>query len=201
MLHFWVSRLIFRRNLRAEVREWIETEIEPHVTEWDEKKEVPAEVYKEMGRRGGLRDLPVNACRHIRLVTVLVGFIHGLNAWSQSVCVARKPVNKLKKKNPCSLPPAHLATQRASSRQIGHQFWPVDEPPQAFKVGQDGNTPKLGESFVEFTVVKHRSSNRHRILLRISHAQYDGVCFPKILNFDLKSACRYLENENRNSGS
>ncbi|KAK4250052.1 acyl-CoA dehydrogenase/oxidase [Corynascus novoguineensis] len=43
--------------LRAEVREWIETEIEPHVTEWDEKKEVPAEVYKEMGRRGYLAGL------------------------------------------------------------------------------------------------------------------------------------------------
>jgi alkylation response protein AidB-like acyl-CoA dehydrogenase len=43
--------------LRAEVREWIETEIEPHVTEWDEKKEVPPEVYKEMGRRGYLAGL------------------------------------------------------------------------------------------------------------------------------------------------
>ena len=43
--------------LRAEVREWIETEIEPHVTEWDEKKEVPASVYKEMGRRGYLAGL------------------------------------------------------------------------------------------------------------------------------------------------
>ncbi|KAK4124461.1 acyl-CoA dehydrogenase NM domain-like protein [Parathielavia appendiculata] len=43
--------------LRAEVREWIETEIEPHVTEWDEKKMVPPEVYKEMGRRGYLAGL------------------------------------------------------------------------------------------------------------------------------------------------
>jgi len=43
--------------LRAEVREWIETEIEPYVTEWDEKKEVPASVYKEMGRRGYLAGL------------------------------------------------------------------------------------------------------------------------------------------------
>ncbi|KAL2171750.1 hypothetical protein VTG60DRAFT_1748 [Thermothelomyces hinnuleus] len=43
--------------LRAEVREWIETEIEPHITEWDEKKEVPAEIYKEMGRRGYLAGL------------------------------------------------------------------------------------------------------------------------------------------------
>ncbi|KAL2262235.1 hypothetical protein VTK26DRAFT_2071 [Humicola hyalothermophila] len=43
--------------LRAEVREWIETEIEPHVAEWDEKKEVPPEIYKEMGRRGYLAGL------------------------------------------------------------------------------------------------------------------------------------------------
>ncbi|KAH8880325.1 acyl-CoA dehydrogenase NM domain-like protein [Thozetella sp. PMI_491] len=43
--------------LRAEVREWVETEIEPYVTEWEEKKEVPAEIYKEMGRRGYLAGL------------------------------------------------------------------------------------------------------------------------------------------------
>lgn len=43
--------------LRAEVREWMETAIEPNVTEWDEKKEVPAEIYKEMGRRGYLAGL------------------------------------------------------------------------------------------------------------------------------------------------
>ncbi|EGS22147.1 acyl-CoA dehydrogenase-like protein [Thermochaetoides thermophila DSM 1495] len=43
--------------LRAEVREWIEKEIEPFVTEWDEKKQVPPEIYKEMGRRGYLAGL------------------------------------------------------------------------------------------------------------------------------------------------
>ncbi|KAB5526394.1 acyl-CoA dehydrogenase/oxidase [Coniochaeta sp. 2T2.1] len=43
--------------LRAEVREWAETAIEPNVTEWDEKKLVPAEIYKEMGRRGYLAGL------------------------------------------------------------------------------------------------------------------------------------------------
>ncbi len=39
----------------------------------------------------------------------------------------------------------------------------------------------FGEPFVQFSVIKQRHSTRHRILLRISHAQYDGVCFPKIL--------------------
>jgi aryl carrier-like protein len=40
---------------------------------------------------------------------------------------------------------------------------------------------RLGESFLQFTVAKERSNNRHRIIIRISHAQYDGVCFPRIL--------------------
>ncbi|KAI0196443.1 acyl-CoA dehydrogenase/oxidase [Astrocystis sublimbata] len=43
--------------LRAEVREWVESAIEPYVTEWDEKKEVPQEIYLEMGRRGYLAGL------------------------------------------------------------------------------------------------------------------------------------------------
>ncbi|KAF4981899.1 hypothetical protein FZEAL_2368 [Fusarium zealandicum] len=43
--------------LRAEVREWIDSEVEPNVTEWDEAKEVPEEIYKEMGRRGYLAGL------------------------------------------------------------------------------------------------------------------------------------------------
>ncbi|KAI0965871.1 acyl-CoA dehydrogenase/oxidase [Xylaria arbuscula] len=43
--------------LRAEVREWVENEIEPFVTEWDEKKEVPREIFLEAGRRGYLAGL------------------------------------------------------------------------------------------------------------------------------------------------
>ncbi|KAH8668808.1 acyl-CoA dehydrogenase [Xylariales sp. PMI_506] len=43
--------------LRAEVRQWVETELEPNVTEWDEKKEVPREVFLEFGRRGYLAGL------------------------------------------------------------------------------------------------------------------------------------------------
>ncbi|CAK7213954.1 hypothetical protein SCUCBS95973_001976 [Sporothrix curviconia] len=43
--------------LRAEVREWIDTAIEPNVTEWDEAKQVPPEIYKELGRRGYLAGL------------------------------------------------------------------------------------------------------------------------------------------------
>ncbi|KAI1621398.1 acyl-CoA dehydrogenase [Exophiala viscosa] len=43
--------------LRAEVREWVESEIEPYVTEWDEAKKVPDTIYKQMGERGYLAGL------------------------------------------------------------------------------------------------------------------------------------------------
>ncbi|KAF3059310.1 Acyl-CoA dehydrogenase [Daldinia childiae] len=43
--------------LRAEIREWVERDIEPNVTEWDEKKEVPREIFLEAGRRGYLAGL------------------------------------------------------------------------------------------------------------------------------------------------
>ncbi|EMR67809.1 putative acyl- dehydrogenase protein [Eutypa lata UCREL1] len=43
--------------LRAEVRAWVESEVEPYVTEWDEKKEVPREIFLEAGRRGYLAGL------------------------------------------------------------------------------------------------------------------------------------------------
>lgn len=41
--------------------------------------------------------------------------------------------------------------------------------------------PQLGEAYVQFKVVRQKGSDRHRIILRLSHAQYDGVCMPKIL--------------------
>ncbi|KAG5770614.1 hypothetical protein H9Q72_002604 [Fusarium xylarioides] len=37
------------------------------------------------------------------------------------------------------------------------------------------------ELSLRFIVARHKSSERHRIFIRISHAQYDGVCFPTIL--------------------
>ncbi|KAL4796796.1 acyl-CoA dehydrogenase/oxidase [Aspergillus venezuelensis] len=43
--------------LRAEARAWVESEIEPYVTEWDEGKEVPGKIYKQMGDRGYLAGL------------------------------------------------------------------------------------------------------------------------------------------------
>ena len=41
--------------------------------------------------------------------------------------------------------------------------------------------PKLGEPFIRFVVATRKDSNHHRILIRMSHAQYDGICLPTIL--------------------
>lgn len=41
--------------------------------------------------------------------------------------------------------------------------------------------PRLGEAFVQFSVVKKTGTNAHRLILRLSHAQYDGICLPKII--------------------
>lgn len=43
------------------------------------------------------------------------------------------------------------------------------------------NGPRLGEPFVQFAVAKQKGSDHHRIFIRMSHAQYDGVCFPRIV--------------------
>ncbi len=43
--------------LRAEVREWVESELEPYVTEWDEAKRVPEKIYEQMGDKGYLAGL------------------------------------------------------------------------------------------------------------------------------------------------
>lgn len=43
------------------------------------------------------------------------------------------------------------------------------------------NGPRLGEAFVQFVVAKHKKLGRYRIFMRLSHAQYDGFCFSKIL--------------------
>ncbi|TKA78732.1 hypothetical protein B0A55_04544 [Friedmanniomyces simplex] len=44
-------------DLRAEIREWMEDAVMPNVTEWDEAKKVPDEIYKAMGERGYLAGL------------------------------------------------------------------------------------------------------------------------------------------------
>jgi alkylation response protein AidB-like acyl-CoA dehydrogenase len=43
--------------LRSEVREWVEAELEPYVTEWEEDKRVPEKIYQQMGQKGYLAGL------------------------------------------------------------------------------------------------------------------------------------------------
>jgi len=43
--------------LRAEVRKWVEDEVMPNTTEWDEARMVPESIYKQMGERGYLAGL------------------------------------------------------------------------------------------------------------------------------------------------
>lgn len=43
------------------------------------------------------------------------------------------------------------------------------------------NGPRLGEAFIQFVVAKQKQTGRYRIFMRLSHAQYDGVCMSKIL--------------------
>lgn len=42
-------------------------------------------------------------------------------------------------------------------------------------------SPRPEQPSLRFIVSRHKPSARHRIFIRISHAQYDGVCFPAIL--------------------
>ncbi|KAL9595554.1 MAG: hypothetical protein Q9219_006374, partial [cf. Caloplaca sp. 3 TL-2023] len=43
-------------------------------------------------------------------------------------------------------------------------------------------SPRLGEPYTQFTVVRKIGTRAHRIILRLSHAQYDGICLPMILD-------------------
>ncbi len=43
------------------------------------------------------------------------------------------------------------------------------------------SSPRLGEPYVQFILLRRPIGHAHRIILRLSHAQYDGVCLPKII--------------------
>lgn len=43
--------------LRQEVREWVDEELQPNITEWDEAKKVPDEIYKKLAEKGYLAGL------------------------------------------------------------------------------------------------------------------------------------------------
>ncbi|KAL4757180.1 uncharacterized protein BDW70DRAFT_163771 [Aspergillus foveolatus] len=41
---------------------------------------------------------------------------------------------------------------------------------------------RQGEQFVHFILTKRKGTTQHRLLIRLSHAQYDGMCISKILD-------------------
>ncbi|KAL3460706.1 hypothetical protein BJX64DRAFT_290019 [Aspergillus heterothallicus] len=57
----------------------------------------------------------------------------------------------------------------------------LDEYTKSLQQRDRSQPPGQGEQNVQFYVVKKSNSDEHRILFRISHAQFDGVCLPKIM--------------------
>ncbi|KAG5804023.1 hypothetical protein H9Q71_011395 [Fusarium xylarioides] len=57
----------------------------------------------------------------------------------------------------------------------------IDQFTSDLQVANRNEIPRLQEPCLRFIVARHKSSERHRIFIRISHAQYDGVCFPAML--------------------
>ncbi|KAF4429611.1 non-ribosomal peptide synthetase [Fusarium acutatum] len=57
----------------------------------------------------------------------------------------------------------------------------IDQFTSELQVAHQHEVPRPQEPSLRFIVARHKSSERHRIFIRISHAQYDGVCFPAIL--------------------
>lgn len=66
------------------------------------------------------------------------------------------------------------------------QVHDTDEDPGVFleqlrESGQDAY-PKLGQPMVQFMVIRKTGTNIHRIVIRLSHAQYDGISLPKMMH-------------------
>ncbi|KAF2020287.1 acetyl-CoA synthetase-like protein [Aaosphaeria arxii CBS 175.79] len=57
----------------------------------------------------------------------------------------------------------------------------LDEFTEELRQKDREHGPRLGETFVQFVVAKQKKSEHYRIFMRLSHAQYDGFCLPKIL--------------------
>lgn len=58
----------------------------------------------------------------------------------------------------------------------------LDEFTAELRTNTQALFPRLGEAYTQFTVVRKTGTRQHRIILRLSHAQYDGICFPTILD-------------------
>ncbi|KAL4930202.1 nonribosomal peptide synthase Pes1 [Aspergillus undulatus] len=57
----------------------------------------------------------------------------------------------------------------------------LDEYTKSLQQRDRNQPPAQGQQYVQFYVVRKVNSDEHRILIRMSHAQFDGVCQPKIM--------------------
>ncbi|KAL4935193.1 hypothetical protein BDV06DRAFT_229051 [Aspergillus oleicola] len=57
----------------------------------------------------------------------------------------------------------------------------LDEYTKSLQQRDRNQSPEQGQQYVQFYVVKKANSDEHRILIRMHHAQFDGVCLPKIM--------------------
>ncbi|KAL4969111.1 nonribosomal peptide synthase Pes1 [Aspergillus stella-maris] len=57
----------------------------------------------------------------------------------------------------------------------------LDEYTKSLQQRDRKQYPGQGQQYVQFYVVKKANSDEHRILIRMHHAQFDGVCLPKIM--------------------
>lgn len=65
---------------------------------------------------------------------------------------------------------------------------PLDEFAKSLCAQDRSQGVRPGEQFLKFMIVREKSGMRHRLIIRISHALYDGVCLPKLFE-SLKAAC------------
>ncbi|KAE8152814.1 nonribosomal peptide synthase Pes1 [Aspergillus avenaceus] len=58
----------------------------------------------------------------------------------------------------------------------------LDEYTESLQQRDREQDPRQGEQYVQFYVSKKKGTDHHRILMRISHTQFDGVCLPRIMS-------------------
>ncbi|OGM47600.1 nonribosomal peptide synthase Pes1 [Aspergillus bombycis] len=58
----------------------------------------------------------------------------------------------------------------------------LDEYTESLQQRDREQDPRQGEQYVQFYVVKKKNTDHHRILIRMSHTQFDGVCLPRIMS-------------------
>ncbi|KAH8425870.1 nonribosomal peptide synthase Pes1 [Aspergillus melleus] len=58
----------------------------------------------------------------------------------------------------------------------------LDDYTESLQQQDRAQIPRQGEQYVQFYIVKKKISDQHRILIRMHHAQFDGVCLPRIMS-------------------